>query len=248
MAILKMILCVGCLTSAVAFASTKMDKKESINGVEVQTGKQDSVRVYSGTITKSLPYGIDIVKTSVLNFQDRCNNSYKNRREYSDKSVSCKYHNDNLVETMVYKDINLEGKSKVENETERYILGRHVYNRGTFTYYELVTVAESKDSKNKKVVKVEQKMLSDKQVKQYIKPLFEKDSAFTETTGIFTLTEVSPTETTLTYEYNAETDHWILNKEVSVSQVFSSISKSINDLVKTLTKESSLKFRDIASK
>jgi len=247
MAIYKFLLCAGCLISVLAFAETKMDKKESINGVTVQTGKHDSVRVYQGSITRSLPYGIDTLKTSVTNFKDRCNNSYKDRREYTDKKISCKYHNDNLVETMVYKDIKQTGQAIVENETERYILGRHVYKSGTFSYYELVTVAESKDANNRKVVRVEQKMLNDKQVKEYIKPLFEKESAFTETTGIFTLTEVSPTETTLTYEYNAETDHWILNKEVSVSQVFSSISKSINDLVKTLTKESSLKNRDIAS-
>lgn len=247
MAIFKFLLCAGCLISIHAFAETKMDKKESINGVSVQTGKHDSIRIYQGSITKTLPYGIDIVKTSVMNFQDRCNNSYKDRRQYTDKTITCKYHNDNLVETMIFKDIKQTGWTKEANETERYVLGRQVYNRGSFGYYELVKVFETKDSNNKKVIKVEQKMLSDKQVKEYIKPAFEKDSAFTETSGTFTLTEVSPTETTLTYEYNAETDHWILNKAVSVSQVFSSISKSINDLVKTLTKESSLKNRDIAS-
>jgi hypothetical protein len=247
MAIFKFLLCAGCLISIHTFAGTKMDKKESINGVSVQTGKHDSIRIYQGSITRTFPYGIDTVKTSVVNFKDRCNNSYKDRRQYTDKSITCRYHNDNLVETMEYKDIKKTGWTKEANETERYVLGRQVYNRGSFSYYELVRVYESKNEKKQKVVKVEQKMLSDKQVKEYIKPAFEKESAFTETSGTFTLTEVSPTETILTYEYSAETDHWILNKEVSVSQVFSSISKSINDLVKTLAKESSLKNRDIAS-
>lgn len=247
MAIFKFLLCAGCLISIHAFAEPKMDKKESINGVSVQTGKHDSIRIYQGSISKSFPYGIDTLKASVVNFKERCNNSLKDRRQYTDKSTPCKYHNDNLVETIVYKNIKKTGWTKGANETERYVLGRQVYNRGSFGYYELVRVFETKDSNNKKVVKIEQKMLSDKQVKEYIKPDFKKESAFSKTSGTFTLTEVSPKETTLTYEYKAETDHWVLNKEVSVSQVFSSMSKSINDLVKTLTMESSLKNRDIAS-
>ncbi len=247
MAVYKFLLCVGWLITIQAFADTKMDKKESINGVSVQTGKHDGTRIYRGSITKMFPYGIQSVKNSIVNFQDRCNNSFKSRRQYTEKSVSCKYHNENLVETIVVKDIKKSGWVKETNETDRFILGRKVYNRGSFGYYELVTVHEGKDAHNKKTVSIRQKMLTDKEAKKYTNPLFNKDSAFDETIGTFTLTEVSPNETTLTYEYSAETEHWILNKEVSIPQVFASISKSINDLVKTVAAESSVLTRDLAS-
>jgi hypothetical protein len=242
----KFLLCAGCFFTIQAFAETKMDKKESINGVSLQSGKNNSTRVYSGSINKSFPYGISSIQNSIVNFQDRCNNEFKNRRKFTNKSISCKYHNDNLVETIVVKNIKT-GWAKEPNEVERYVLGRQVYNRGSFGYYELVTIHHGKNSLNQNTVTVIQKMMNDKETENYIKPAFEKDSAFDEATGIFVLTEISPKETTLHYEYKAQTEHWVLNKEVSVPQVFSSISKSINDLVKTVDTESSRIARDLAS-
>ncbi len=247
MAIYKLLMCAGWLITIHAFAETKMDKTESINGVSVQSGKHDSTRIYRGSITKIFPYTLATVKYSVVNFQDRCNNSFKERRKFTDKTTTCKYHNENLVETLVIKDIKKNDWVKEANEVERYVLGRQIYNRGSFGYYELVQIYEGKNTQNQKTITVTQKMMNDQETRKYIRPLFEKDSAFDETTGTFTLTETSPTETTLTYEYTAETEHWILNKEVSIPQVFSSISKSINDLVKTVDAESSLQSRDIAS-
>jgi hypothetical protein len=122
-----------------------------------------------------------------------------------------------------------------------------VYNRGSFGYYELVRIYEYRNSDNKKVIKIVQTMLNDKQARLYTNPVFEKDSAFDESSSTFVLTEVSATETNLNYEYKAETEHWILNKEVSIPQVFASISKSINDLVKTVDLESAIQSRELAS-
>ena len=247
MAIYKFLLCAGWLISIHAFAETKMDKNESINGVTVQSGKHDSTRIYRGSITKTLPYGLASVKNSIVSFQDRCNNSLKDRRKYTDKNISCKYHNDNMVETIIVKDIKKTGWTKELNETERYVLGRQIYNRGSFGHYELVTIFESKNSQNQKTITIVQRMMTNNETKKYANALFEKDSAFDETSGTFTLTEISPNETTMSYNYNAETEHWILNKEVSIPQVFASISKSINDLVKTVDAESSVQTRDLAS-
>jgi len=244
---IKFLFCAGWLITSQVFAATKMDKIEFINGVSVQSGKHDSTRIYRGFITKIFPYGLSSVKFSVMKFQDRCNDSYKKRRKYTDKSTSCKYHNDNLVETIVVKDINKSGWTKDLNEVDRYVLGRQIYNRGSFGHYELVIVYEGKNTENQKIITVTQKMMNDEETKKYTKPVFEKDSAFDNAISTYTLTETGPNETTVTYEYKAETEHWILNKEVSVPQVFSSISKSINDLVKTMDEQSSLQSRDIAS-
>lgn len=247
MAILKYFMCAGWLITLGAGAATKMDKKDTISGVSVESGKKDSTRLYRGTYTKSFPYSLNTVKNSIVNFQEKCNNNYKDRRKYTDKKLNCKYHNDNLVETIVVKDIKQVGWAKAEGETERYVLGRLVYNRGSFGFYEVVTVIEGKNAQNQKTVTLVQKMLNDNQAKVYIHPSFERDSAFNDTTATYVLTEIGPNQTALSYEYKAETDHWILNKEVSVPQVFASISKSINDLVKTMDKESSIQSRDLAS-
>lgn len=247
MAILKYVFGAGLMVTLGAGAATKFDKKDTISGVKVESGKKDSTRLYRGTFSKSFPFAIDAVKNSIVNFQEKCNNKYKDRRQFTDKKADCKYHNDNLVETIVIKDINQTGWTKTEGETERYILGRQVYNRGSFGFYEMVKVVESKNELNQKVLTVTQRMLSEKETKVYTKPKFDRDSAFDNTTATFVLTEVSPKETTLAYEYSAETEHWILNKEVSVPQVFSSISKSINDLVQTMDKESQVQTRDLAS-
>ncbi len=247
MAIYKILLCAVWLIALHAFADTKMDKTESINGVTLQSGKEDSTRIYRGTITKTFSYGISSVIKSIVNFQDKCNNDFKARRQYTDKATSCKYHNDNLIETIVVKNINPTGWTKGSNEIERYVLGRQIYNRGSFGHYELVTISETKNAQNQKTVTIVQRMLDNKEAKQYTKPLFDKDSAFDESLSTFVVTEISPTETTINYEYNGKTVHWILNKEISVPQVFASISKSINDLVKTVDAESSILTRDLAS-
>jgi hypothetical protein len=247
MAIYKIFLCAGWLIAVQAFAEAKIDKKDKINGVLVQSAKDESARIYKGAITKSFPHSIDSVKQAIINFADKCNNSYKDRRKYTDKNFHCKYHNEHLVETQVIRKIKQTGWTKEEGEVDRFLLARQVYNRGSFGYYELVRIYESKDAENKRTIRVVQTMLTDSQVKNYTTPIFEKDSAFDKSISTFTLTEVKPNETALSYEYNAETKHWILNKEVSVPQVFASISKSINDLVKTVVTESAIQSRDVAS-
>ena len=247
MVIYKFLLCAGCFIAIHAFAGTKIDKKDVINGVVVESGKDDSTRTYSGSITKTFPYNMKSVSKSILSFQDRCNNSYKDRRKFTDKSAPCKYHSDSLVETIVIKDIKSTGWVKEPGEVERFVLGRLIYNRGSFGHYELVRVYEGKNLKNQKTLKIVQIMLEDKEVKKYITPTFDKDSAFNKSTSTFVMTEITPNQTDLEYNYNALTDHWVLNKEVSVPQVFSTISKSINDLVKTVEQESTILSRDVAS-
>lgn len=246
MAIYKILLCAGWLIALTAFAEAKIDKKDTINGVKVTSAKDDDTRTYSGQITKKFPHPIESVKSGIVNFDEKCNNDYKERRNFTDKKADCKYHNDHLVETLVVKDLK-DGWTKDANEVERYILGRQIYNRGSFGYYEMVKVFEAKNAQNQRTITIVQTMMSDKQVKKYTKPAFEKDSAFDDSMSIFTLTETAPNETTMEYTYQASTEHFILNKEISVPQVFASISKSINDLIKTVATESALKSRDVAS-
>jgi hypothetical protein len=222
------------------------EKTDTLNGVNVETEKSKSMRIYRGKITKSFNQPINSVKNGIVNFTDKCNNSHKARRKFTDKKTDCKYHNENLVESFKVTDINNKEWTKEEGEIERMLLGRQVYNRGSFGFYEVVRIFETKNDRNQKVYKIIQTMLNDQEVNKYTKPAFEKDSAFDETISSFILTEISPHETKLEYEYYATTAHWILNKEVSVPQVFASMSKSINDLMKTIDLESTIQTKELA--
>ena len=189
---------------------------------------------------------MEVVSKGLTNFEEKCNNDHKDKRKFTPETYNCRYYNENFIET--FKVTDLRRTDDFKEFSEAYLLGRQVYNRGTYGYYELVTVHETKNEKGQKVVSIRLKMLNDNEVSLYTAPKFEQDSSFDSSTTTYILTEISPTQTNFRLEYSALTDHWLLNKEISVPQVFAGISKSINDLVKTLEEESAFKTRDIASK
>lgn len=240
---LKIAVTMGMVLAFNVHAET-IDKTESLNGVSLKSGKADNTRTYSGTITKDFPYPLEIVKNGITNFSEKCNNSYKGKRQFTSAEVDCKYFNEHLIETIVVKDLK---PVEAYKNSEHYLVGRQVYNRGKFGYYELVQISSGMNEKNQKFVTIALQMLDDNEVKTFTEPKFSKDSAFDKSSSLYTLTEVSPSKTHMTYEYKAETDHWILNKEISVPQVFATISKSINDLMKTVETESYLQKRELAS-
>lgn len=227
-------------------ATAKVDKTEKLAGVNLSSSKEDAVRTYSGSSQRLLPFPLDLVRKGVTNFSDRCNNKFKQERRFTPKNLDCKYHNDNLVETVVIRDI--RHMDYFSTLAEAYILGRRIYNRSHFGYYELVTIREGVNERKQKTVTIALRMLDDKEVRLFTAPKFDRESAFDQSLSTFTLTEVSPNETSLKYEYEAQTDHWLLNKEVSVPQVFASISRSINDLLRSIEAESLSQKRELASK
>jgi hypothetical protein len=223
-----------------------IDKTEHLNGVSLKSSKIKAVRTFNAVTERTFPFPIALVKKAVTNFTEKCNNAYKDKRKFSSKEIDCKYHNENLVETFVVKDI--RQVENLQELSEFYLVGRQVYNRESFGFYELATISESVDHKNQKIVRVVLKMLNDAEVRFFTTPKFDKASAFDNTIASYTLTELGPSITSMTYEYTADTDHWLLNKEVAVPQVFASISKSVNDLVKTVEAESSLQKHELATK
>lgn len=242
---LKITTFIALTLSVTAFANS-YDKTEELNGVSLKSGKEAAVRTFVGSMEKVLPFPIELVKKGITNFTEKCNNDYKDKRKYTDEKVDCKYHNDHLVETFVVRDIRQTDHFK--HLSEVYLVGRQVYNRGSFGYYELVQVSQGVNEKKQKTFTVMLRMLDDDEVRSFTSPKFSKESAFDHSQSVYTLTEVSPNQTHMTYEYSADTDHWLLNKEVSVPQVFASISKSINDLMKTVEAESTFQKRELASK
>jgi hypothetical protein len=234
------------LVSMSANAQTNFDKTEELYGVSLKSAKEDTTRSYIGSIEKTLPFPMAIVKNGVTNFTERCNNDFKSKRKFTAEETNCKYHNEHLVESFVVRDIKTLDSFK--DFRENYLVGRQVYNRGHFGFYDLVQVREGMNDKNQKTMTITLRMLEDEEVKALTELKITKDSAFNKSHAEFILTEIAPGQTHLNYSYTAQTDHWLLNKEISVPQVFASISKTINSLVKAVEDESSLQKRDLASK
>lgn len=234
------------LFSVTAYSQGSFDKTEELYGVSLKSGKADSTRSYIGSIKKTFPYPISIVKNGVTNFTEKCNNSYKSKRKFTDEKLDCKYHNEHMVESFLVTDLKPSEKFKDANEV--YLIGRQIYNRGSYGHYELVQIREGQNEKKQKTVTLMLRMLEDEEAQQLTEIKINKESAFTKSSGTFVLTETSADETHLSYEFNAQTEHWLLNKEISVPQVFASISKTITDLMKTVEVESSMHKRNVASK
>ncbi len=221
------------------------DRVQALNGVNLKSMKEDTIRTYKANIERVLPYPLELVKSGITNFTDKCNNSFKGKRQYTSSESDCRYHNENLIETVLIP--NLPQRDEFRNVSEVYLLGRHVYNRGDYGYYELVTVRSGLNQKSQKTITITLRMLDDKEVKVYTTPKFQGESPFHKSLAVFMLTQTGPQETHLSYDYLASTDHWLINKEITVPQVFASISKSVNDLIRTVEDESLWQQRQLAS-
>ena len=233
------------LVSFQLHADPAIDKTQELNGVQLSSGKEEAHRIYNGKLSRTFPFPIELVKKSVTNFSDKCNNDYRSKRQYVSEEFNCKYHNENLVESFVVKDI--KPQEYLQNLTDYYLIGRQIYNRGSYGFYELVQVKDSVNEKNQKTSDIKIRMLTDEEVKLFTDPKFARNTAFDHSASRYTLVAISPNETLLTYEYNAGTDHWILNKEISVPQVFASISKTIVNLMNSVEAEASVQKRELAS-
>lgn len=247
MNLLRISVSLGLLFTLELQAKVTYDRKDKIKGVSLQTGKEADVRTYRGYTAKTLPHSIQKLKQSITNFSDKCNNGYRKKREFTDRDFDCKFHNENVVESFIVKNIDTSGWVREHGEIERFVVGRRTYNRGLSGYYELVQIYEGKNKEGHKTLLISQKMLTNKEVSKYTEPKIEQDTPFNGHTIKYILTEVTPAQTELKYVYRGTTDHWILNKELSIPQVFSSISKSVNDLVATLDKAAATEVRTVAS-
>lgn len=219
------------------YSSFDIDDKETHEKTKVKmiSGKKDSNRFYQGNLSKVLSHPLEKVVTAVSNFTEKCNNELKDKRELTDKKYNCPYHNNNLVESKIYKVT--KPFTKEENEIERYLIARRIYNRQSFSHMDLLRIYETKNKLGKRVITITQEMLSDKKAKALINNPLEQDSAFQKAFAKYTITEIDDNSTSLKYYYASETDHWLLNKSVSVGKVFDSMGASIGLLFESISKK-----------
>lgn len=238
------------LTLFVSFelsARARYDRKERQKDVSLASSKKDDVRSYHAATTKVLNFPIQLVKASIVNFSDRCNNAYRKKREYTPMEYDCRYHNESYIESVILRDLRAGTWAKEDHEVDRFVVARRIYNRGENGYYELVKIKEFTNVLKQKTFVIEQDMLSNDQARLFVSVKVKKETPFETSKIRYTLTELAPGKTELRYIYKGTTRHWILNKELSVPQVFASISKSINNLVSTIGHESENQSRAIAS-
>lgn len=214
----------------------KLDEVKTIEGVKLGSGKKKDVRHYQGEINKTFDTSLDKMFSLVMDFKNRCNNDYKDRRKYLDKKHTCKHHNKNLIETVLIWNTKFKGP-KEKNETDRFLMRRYIYNRGSFQHTELAQVYKYKNEKGEDVIKLAYRMLADKEAKKYIDKVTERDSAFLETKGTFILTKKGENKTNIYYKYESKTDHWLLNKSMVVGEFFENMSKSMNNLFSAFSKD-----------
>lgn len=218
-------------------AEINYDKQEKINGVGLATGKVESTRHYKGTYTRTFEHSLEVVKNGITNFSEKCNNAYRGKRNLTDKAQDCRYHVDDIVELKVVKELD-ESTSLVAN---------HLYRRGTYTHHDLVRQDSGKNEKGQPTLTITFTMLSDEEVAQHIQTDFRRDSDFTRKTQKYVLTSLENMKTEVSYEYHAETQHWLLNKQLSVPQVFASISLGVTEMFRTVYQAVSVN-REVASR
>jgi hypothetical protein len=216
-----------------AIDSVDQNKKKKI---DLRSGKNESSRFFEATTTNLIESNLENAFKSVINFDEKCNNEFKHKRKLTPREKNCKYFNNNLVESK-REDITIEYEKDI-NETQRFLIKRNIHNRGDYYHVDLAKVYEYKNDKNQRVIKVTHDMLSDNDLKKYLGPNAAKtESVFQVAYGEFVLTEISPAQTELQYLYRNVTDHWLVNKIVSVPKVFGTMSGTIHDLMKSINQE-----------
>lgn len=218
------------------YSKFKVDNKKTHKKTKVKliSGKKNDKRFYQGNLTRTFDASIDSVLSSILNFEDKCNNKLKKKRKLTSKKKKCIYKNKNLIESKVY-DPTKEYK-KEKNEIDRILVVRRIYNRSNFSHVDLVQIYETQNSSGQKVITIKQHMMSNKEAKKYFDPPVDHESAFGKAIAEYTLTQVDKNKTVFNYYYANETDHWLLNKSVAVDRVFDSMSSGINLLFKSISK------------
>ncbi len=232
------------LNLAFGFAATSnidgvnLEREKTILKVALATAKKDSTRIFRGFRSQEFNAPLEMVKNSIINFDEKCNNDLKNKRQFTDKNKKCKYINRNLIESVIVKNTQYQGP-KEQNEKERFIVTRYIYNRGSFTQNDLMVTYDYINEQKERVYEIKQYMLNDEESKKYLASPVKRDSAFKEANGHFVLIEKAKDKTIFNYEYIGKTDHWFLNKDMMVGQVYDTVATGIDDLFKSVEVESS---------
>ena len=214
-----------------------VDSEKTINGVTLKSGKKDDVRFFYSTVSRTYQADMATTESLVTNFEEKCNNQHQMRRLYLAKDYKCPFLNKNLVESSIVKKLKIPAVAGVD---ESWVVRRHIFNRGTYSHNDLVTIKRTPGVKTI----VEHTMLSEEEAKKYIDDPIEHREPFIYIRGSYILEPISAKETKVTYDYQSRTDHMILNKSISVGNVFDSIVDGTTQALQTIQDGLALKKLD----
>jgi hypothetical protein len=221
-----------------------IQERESRDWVSLGTGKPGGgERIYQAGFSREIAASLEVVRAAVVNFEEKCNNAHRKRRKWRGPEFDCLYFNENLVEVRRETDLlpaaaksldsgggASQGSGAVHPPHEHRIYSRHGYNQGDFFYQELMTERWREKKPGARVLEIGQRMLSRDEASKWVREPLKNSFAFTGFTGVFLLSELAPEKTRVEYVYTAETDHWLLDKKISVGKVFDGLERGMRDL------------------
>lgn len=214
-----------------AEAEEKYDRFEKIQNVTLQTGKEGSERHFRAFTKMELPFTTEAALEELLDFESSCNNDLSHKREHLSKDHHCKRFDRDVIENVVIKKIK-NAKGLEAEEVTRFLVGRRVYNRGDYSYYELVRVFKKPQG-----YRVTLELLKDKAARDYLNPKLKFDYFFHQKNTEYLLSKKSDSQTELKLITEASTRNWFLNKAFSVGQVFQGLVTETSDVLGRFTTE-----------
>ncbi|MBI2520398.1 MAG: hypothetical protein HYV97_08265 [Bdellovibrio sp.] len=202
----------------------KFEDQRELNGVKVQNAKIDDARVFHATLGKVIERPFADVVSDILHFEQRCNNEYRDKRRFSPKEFNCQHLNKNLVESVIIREIKLPA-TKMENEKERFLIFRNIYNREAFQNYDLVIYTEKTGGLGKRVAMITYSMLSDEEAQQYLTTWEKKKSVFDIIQGSYEIEELEGGKCRVGMTYTTKTSYWMMTNGFAVGMIYKSMAE-----------------------
>lgn len=210
--------------------SIEIDKQLSRNQMNFKTGKVDSFRHYFAETSKIINQSAKSFIEAYKRTDDRCDNSLKSSRRFSSKNYECKFHSEDVVESVKYKIIT-PGYSKHD-----YVATKYIKKQGNQILQQLITIKEEYIGGVKHYTIVD-KSIDDKLSKKLTGKNLKFDATIKNASSTFIVKELSSNKIKVTYKYTMSTDHWLVNKSFITGRVFSSIEDSVAKLFKVMSQQ-----------
>lgn len=212
-------------------AEEKYDRFEKIQNVTLQTGKEGSQRHFRAFTKMDVPLATESALEELLDFETSCNNDLAHKRNHLTRDHHCKRFDRDVIENIVIKKLKTPDSMETD-EVRRLLVGRRIYNRGEYSYYELVRVFKKPDG-----YRVTLELLKDKAAREFLDPKLKFDYFFHQKNTEYILTKKSDSVSELKLITEASTRNWFLNKAFSVGQVFQGLVTETGDVIGRFTSE-----------
>jgi len=103
---------------------------------------------------------------------------------------------------------------------DAYLVKRNGYNKIPFSYYDLVTEEELKNSKGQRVIKISHNSLSTSESRKLLPRASKFSVPFNQMDGVYTLVEIEKNKISFQYTYLQKTDHWLISRDMMLDSLY----------------------------